>query len=357
MALKFTNNASTTLAAAVTATDLTITVATGKGALFDALLYGGDTQVLTITDAARTKFEIVYAWGTAGDVLNVDRAQEGTTAQNWNSGDIVFSGVTAGVLKSLQTSLDSASVNLSPDTTTYSVEKRTMSVGGNPAYASFVPRNYNSSIVLDGYYDAYGKELILRFRSYNLGNPPIWMEGNTYSAGDIVMGSNGRQYIAYAVAGSAITSAVSTVDPSTGIKVAFDGSTTTTDSLVWNRGTNTNSDMLDGLWKRPNNLMNSCYFIPAEVGLVVKTDGTVDAIATVSFGDDFNGPASILFNQDITLVSGQSLFFFRFPISDSTKILNKGVSPQFKVVTSAETTSIVTAMPYIKGFFFQDDAI
>lgn len=79
MAQLFTNNAATTLAAAITTTGQTsITVQTGKGALFPNPT-SPDFALLTLDDG--TNIEIVKLTARSTDTLTIVRAQESTTAQ------------------------------------------------------------------------------------------------------------------------------------------------------------------------------------------------------------------------------------------------------------------------------------
>lgn len=91
---QFTNNANTTLATGISATSLTLTVTAGTGSLFPASNFK-----VTLLDAA-TQFvnEIVLCTSRTGDVLTIQRAQEGTVADNWAPGDIVTLLITAGEL-------------------------------------------------------------------------------------------------------------------------------------------------------------------------------------------------------------------------------------------------------------------
>lgn len=100
----FYNNAVTTLAAPVSTTDLTATLAAGSGALFSPAPTGGEYFCLTFTDAATgLNNEIVHVTAVVGDVITMVRAQEGTTAQNWVVGDNAQGRITAGGLESLST--------------------------------------------------------------------------------------------------------------------------------------------------------------------------------------------------------------------------------------------------------------
>jgi len=92
----YANNVSTTLAAAATATSATLTLASATNL---PTLPPGYVLPLTLNDAAtRMIYEIVYVTAITGTTMTVMRAQEGTTAQNWNISDYAFSTLTAGGL-------------------------------------------------------------------------------------------------------------------------------------------------------------------------------------------------------------------------------------------------------------------
>lgn len=96
MALQFANNATTTIASGLTSTATTITLASGTGSLFPSLS-GGNTFIATLTDAATNLIrEIVKVTAITGDVLTVVRAQEGTSATTWVTGDVFAQLLTAG---------------------------------------------------------------------------------------------------------------------------------------------------------------------------------------------------------------------------------------------------------------------
>ncbi|CAB4122371.1 hypothetical protein UFOVP36_39 [uncultured Caudovirales phage] len=100
MSTLFSNNAVTTLATGILSTALSMTVATGTGALFPTHVYFDDYTYLTITDAANpTTFEIVKATYRSGDVFTIQRAQQGTTALTFGSGSGVSLRLTAGLLQ------------------------------------------------------------------------------------------------------------------------------------------------------------------------------------------------------------------------------------------------------------------
>jgi hypothetical protein len=98
----FANNADTTLAAPVTNSATSLPLAAGTGALFPTP-GAGQVVALTLQDQATGLInEIVYATALIGDTFTVERAQEGTTALAWNSGDFVSNLLTAGTAQAFQ---------------------------------------------------------------------------------------------------------------------------------------------------------------------------------------------------------------------------------------------------------------
>jgi hypothetical protein len=96
----FANNINTTLAGAVSPTATTITLA--STANLPASIPAGEVLVITLNDVAtRQNFEIVYATARTGATLTVLRAQEGTAALSWLTGDYAYSPPTAGQMASL----------------------------------------------------------------------------------------------------------------------------------------------------------------------------------------------------------------------------------------------------------------
>lgn len=97
--LLMANNASSTLASAISNVSLTCTLSAGSGALFPS---PGANQyfLMTFVDAAtQTLREIVQCTARSGDTLTIVRAQEGTTALAWNANDLAVNMITAGTLQ------------------------------------------------------------------------------------------------------------------------------------------------------------------------------------------------------------------------------------------------------------------
>lgn len=94
--LLFANNASSTLAGAITSSAISCNVASGGGAKFpDPGL--NEFFVMTFTDNATGLLnEIVWVTAVTGDTFTLIRAQEGTDALNWLAGDACAQLWTAG---------------------------------------------------------------------------------------------------------------------------------------------------------------------------------------------------------------------------------------------------------------------
>jgi hypothetical protein len=85
MPVKFTNNASGTLASSITTSSTTLTLTTGQGAQFPSLA-SGEFFFATIVDSSNN-LEIVKVTGRSTDVLTVVRAQDNTAARSFIGGD------------------------------------------------------------------------------------------------------------------------------------------------------------------------------------------------------------------------------------------------------------------------------
>ena len=95
--LVWANNASTTLASAISNSQTTITVAAGTGVEFPAPA-AGQIAIATIEDTAGD-IEVVWITGITGDVLTVSRGEEGTTPVAFASGSRIEQRPTAGTMQ------------------------------------------------------------------------------------------------------------------------------------------------------------------------------------------------------------------------------------------------------------------
>jgi hypothetical protein len=99
MARAYTNFAKSTLSVGLNPADVSITVASGDGALFPAA-GAGTTFDCVIFNTAGLK-EVVVCTARTGDVLTVTRAAEGTAALTWNAGDRIGHRLTAAALNNI----------------------------------------------------------------------------------------------------------------------------------------------------------------------------------------------------------------------------------------------------------------
>ena len=99
MAIKFANNAYSTLASSITNSATSITLTTGEGARFPSFS-APDYFLATLLDSSNN-LEIVKCTTRSTDVLTVVRAQESTTGRAYATGDRIELRITAGVLDAL----------------------------------------------------------------------------------------------------------------------------------------------------------------------------------------------------------------------------------------------------------------
>lgn len=97
----YANNAKTTLAASITSTQTSITVAPGTGAEFPSPSIGQSFKVTLVSAASSSTYEICLCTARSGDTLTVIRGQEGTSGTPFLSGDIVGNFDTKGTMDDL----------------------------------------------------------------------------------------------------------------------------------------------------------------------------------------------------------------------------------------------------------------
>lgn len=115
MTQKFKNNTFGLLANTITGAATNITLATGHGARFPALAAGEYFKAtlvqINISTLAETAWEIVKITARSGDVLTVERAQEGTLALAWGANTRIEMRVTAETLVMLSNAGASAAIS------------------------------------------------------------------------------------------------------------------------------------------------------------------------------------------------------------------------------------------------------
>lgn len=101
----FANNATTILSTYMSSTSTSLVVSSGTGALFPSIAQNsGDYFYITLVDI-EGNFEIVKVTSRTGDSFVVERAQDGTSAIEFEQGSIVEHRVTAGSLNDIVTTL------------------------------------------------------------------------------------------------------------------------------------------------------------------------------------------------------------------------------------------------------------
>lgn len=178
----FANNASTTIGSAIAPTDTTITVATGTGASFPAII-SGQSFTATLWAAGSTAGlpnEIVRVTARVGDTMTVIRGQEGTTAQSWGVGDTFANYPTAGFYNAL---LSAANVQLQSGNS--AVDTGTANAGVitlNPAITSMADILYAPIRVLKVNTDNTGAYTL---NVNGLGNKAVRVNANALQAGNL----------------------------------------------------------------------------------------------------------------------------------------------------------------------------
>jgi hypothetical protein len=109
--IQFTNFARSTLAVGAAGGAVTLTLAAGTGSRFPALS-GAQYFYLTLENASLVR-EIVRVTARSGDTLTVVRAQDNTTAQTWNAGDVASLRLNAKAIEEAVTGTLLAANNLS----------------------------------------------------------------------------------------------------------------------------------------------------------------------------------------------------------------------------------------------------
>lgn len=88
------NNYNTTITGSITSTSTSLSVNSTSG--FPTLSTG---EIIPLTLSALNNVEIVYVTAISGSTLTIERGQEGTTAQAWNSGTNIGCFPTVGTLE------------------------------------------------------------------------------------------------------------------------------------------------------------------------------------------------------------------------------------------------------------------
>ena len=113
MGLKLKNNAGSSLAASMSATETMVRVLAGHGVRFPSLAVGDWFPL-----AVQGNIEYMRVTARAGDVMTVAREQEGSQAKVFEAGDVVFLTLTVAALKALGVIDGDVAISISDATVT-----------------------------------------------------------------------------------------------------------------------------------------------------------------------------------------------------------------------------------------------
>jgi hypothetical protein len=112
MGIQLKNNASGTLATAISASDTGIVLTTGNGASFPAL--GATDYFYATLESTGGTFEVIKVTVRSGDSMTVVRAQDGSTANSFAAGSRIELRVTAQSVLDVVDQVTAAQVGVTP---------------------------------------------------------------------------------------------------------------------------------------------------------------------------------------------------------------------------------------------------
>ena len=141
MAVKYTNNAKSTLASGINSSVTSATVA--DGSIFPAL-GAGEYFYITFDDGSNN--EIAKVTARSGNTLTIVRAQDNTTARAFSTGDSAELRIIAAVLTEIQENIAAKSANQTVYSATAASNATAYNIGVDPGVEA------NASVFLDGVY-------------------------------------------------------------------------------------------------------------------------------------------------------------------------------------------------------------
>jgi len=188
MGVKFSNNGHSTLAASITSSDTSITVASGHGARFPSL-GAGDYFYATLIDASNN-LEIVKCTARSSDVLTVTRGQESTTARAYAIADRIELRVTA------QGITDATDIDTALPSQTSNSGKYLTTDGTNSSWGTVTPYSLPSQT------GNAGKVLTTDGTNESWGTGSKFLQAVHYHATSQNIGKPGSSVTAYTAVGS-----------------------------------------------------------------------------------------------------------------------------------------------------------
>ena len=192
--LEFANNAKSTLAGAITNTAVTAQLSSGTGTLFPAPA-AGEGYVGTFIDAATGLLnEVVLVTSMSGDqIATMTRAQEGTTALNWNAGDFFYMLCTAGTLTSLLQQEQAAPARIVTSSSSFTLTNLDGGVGFNRT-TSLAAMNVTMPVTPINGQVIEIDDLVGNFNTYPLSMVPNSGQSIAGLPGDALLNINGASW-------------------------------------------------------------------------------------------------------------------------------------------------------------------
>lgn len=317
MVMKFTNNATSTLASGISSGATSLSVATGQGALFPTL-GGSDYFYCTLANTGGT-VEIVKVTARSTDTFTVTRAQDGTSAVAWNTGDKVELRLVAASLNDIP-KLDEANTfsginSYSNVTVTYSGTSATSGafnvggalnitadtgiiasfVGTADTYAFTALQNKNTSGTANTSYGAYVLynnlgtvygEIGINSSTYSysaagLANNSLSTASAVFveagSGAELVLGTYGSNGIHFVINGTSSTKDALSIDTANSLNLG--GSYTEAVVAIGNSGTTQTLSLANGTVQTVTMTGNCTFTMPTATAgksfvLIATQDGT-----------------------------------------------------------------------------------
>jgi hypothetical protein len=333
MALLFSNNAVTTLAAGATAGATTLTVT--DGSLFNTPT-GGNTERLTLERADGSAREIVTMTTRSGNTLTVQRAQEGTTALAWTAGDRVEGRVTKGVLDNFA-QLSADPVKIGAGASAPAIQTTALGAYASAASAGSTAIGYAANA-------SAAKCVAIGYGTLTAGGENAVAVGYNAAATNnaIAIGADAKASIASTVQmqGALIARRDSGEDANEAVKHF-----STAEVVLLTKEVDTN---ITGSHTIP--LPQNCQFFVNEVGLMITVSIGMTAPAHVSFGDNSSATAYLGVTAATKTNAGG-----RDRWSALSKIDGEGQTLRFTVNTAATTSSTARGRAYFKGILVENE--
>jgi len=180
MVMKFTNNATATLASSINDSVTSLTVTTGLGTLFPTLS-GGDYFYCTLSDVSGD-IEIVKVTARSTDTFTIVRGQDNTTADSWAAGDKVELRLVAASLNDIP-KLDETNTFSARQTFTAGAVSGPWTTAGRPATPTDGLSGFNTTLNKLETWDATNSAWVTSGGATGAGGDDVFYEnGQTVTA-------------------------------------------------------------------------------------------------------------------------------------------------------------------------------